>query len=551
MSLFQRYSFYKLLLFLGIFLMSCDPNGFKEKADHIYYNGHVYTVDNDFTTVEAFAVKDEEILAVGTTIDILKNYTSKDQVDLNEKFIYPGFIDAHSHFFWLAEGLNNVDLSNTNSWEEVIKVLKEENKKTPKDVIIGYGWDNTKWINKRFPTKGVLDKYFKDTPVILSRIDGHAMWVNSKVLELAEITNETDVQGGEIVKYKGEPTGILVDNAMEFVNNLALGKVTRDEIPSLILEAQDSCFKVGLTGVSDFGYIEHPTLMLYDSLYKEGELKIHNYAMLDASLDGVDYMLSESYIENEEFPRAIKIRGDGALGSRGACLLSPYKDKKNAFGQMVLTSDKIREISKIAFDKEFQVCVHAIGDSTNREVLKIFSELLEHNNDRRWRVEHAQIVNPEDVFYFKNYSIIPSVQPTHATSDMDFAIDRLGEKRIQHSYTFQTLLNQNNWLPLGTDFPVEPINPLYTFYAAVARKDRNGLPEQGFQIKEALTRQQALRGMTSWAAKAQFMEDRIGSIEEGKEADFIILDQDIMEIDINKVLEVKVLNTYIKGNKVY
>ncbi|MBB6460201.1 amidohydrolase [Flammeovirga kamogawensis] len=551
MPLFYRNTFFRLVLFACVLFTSCDTNNFKEKADHIYYNGTVYTVDNEFNIAEAFAVKDEEILAIGTTENILKKYSSDSKIDLKQKYIYPGFIDAHSHFFWFAEGLNNLDLSNTNSLEEVLEVLNTANKNTPKDVIIGYGWDNTKWTNKNLPTKSILDKYFKNTPVILSRIDGHAMWVNSKVLELAQITDSTKVQGGEIVKMNGNPTGVLVDNAMDFVNKLELGKVHPNQLPLLLSQAQDSCFKVGLTGVSDFGYIKRPTLILYDSLYRKGVLKIHNYAMLDASLDGIDYMLSENYIENEEFPRAIKLRGDGALGSHGACLLSPYKDKKETYGQMVLSSDKIREISKIAFDKEFQVCVHAIGDSTNREVLKIFSELLEHNNDRRWRIEHAQVVNPKDIFFFKNYSIIPSVQPMHATSDMDFAIERLGDVRIQHSYTFQTLLNQNNWLPLGTDFPVEPINPLYTFYAAVARKDRSGLPEKGFQLKEALTREQALRGMTSWAAKAQFMEDRIGSIEEGKEADFIILDKDIMKIEIDEVLKVEVINTYIKGNKVY
>ncbi len=378
------------------------------------------------------------------------------------------------------------------------------------------------------------------------RIDGHAAVVNSKALKIAGITADTKINGGEIFVHNGEPTGLLLDNAMELINNI-ISKPDKAFIKKALLIAQDSCFAVGLTSVTDAG-LDRDTVKLIDELQHEGSLKMRINAMLTPNSENVEYYIKKGPYQTDKLTvRSIKLYADGALGSRGARLIEPYSDDPGNMGLFLFKEDFYKKYCQIALQYNYQVNTHAIGDGANRFVLQLYSEFLKGKNDLRWRIEHAQVVAPEDFKLFGEYSIIPSVQPTHATSDMYWAEDRLGQERIKGAYAYKELLDENGWEPLGTDFPIEDINPLYTFYAAVARKDLKGWPDDGFQTENALSREETLRGMTIWAAKGSFNENRYGSIEPGKFADFVVLDKDIMTIPIDSVPDVNVYKTYSSG----
>ena len=396
----------------------------------------------------------------------------------------------------------------------------------------------------------MLDELFPDNPVYLIRIDGHAALVNAKALEIAGVNEKTKVVGGNILKKNGKLTGILVDNAMDLVRR-KIPKSDRDTKIRALLQAEKNCFEVGLTTVTDAG-LHYEDAILIDSLQKEGKLSIRVYVMLVPEKKNIEaFLMKGIYITDRLTIRSIKLYADGAMGSYGACLLKPYADSSQNYGMMVNTLDYLTENCKLAKQYGYQVCTHAIGDSANRTILKIYASFLKGKNDLRWRIEHAQVVDSEDFKMFSQYSIIPSVQTTHATSDMYWAGERLGKERIHNAYAYKTLLNQNGWLCNGTDFPVESISPIYSFYAAVARKDLKGYPESGFQIENALSRKEALLAMTLWAARATFDEKVKGSIEVGKVADFVILDKDIMTMPIDNVPNVKIRATFVGGVKVY
>jgi predicted amidohydrolase YtcJ len=387
-------------------------------------------------------------------------------------------------------------------------------------------------------------------PVVLSRIDGHAAIANQAALSIAGIKPGQKITGGEIETINGKLTGILVDNAVGIVTRM-IPAPTEQITQAALLDAQRNCFAVGLTTVDDCG-LPYTMVSTIASLQHKGALKMRMYVMLADQQENYEYLFKRGAYKTPGLNvRAFKVYADGALGSRGACLLHPYTDKKNWSGFLLSSKAHFEEVAKKIAAKGFQMCTHAIGDSANRVMLKIYAENLKGKNDKRWRIEHAQIVAPEDVKLFGENNIIPSVQPTHATSDMVWAVKRLGAERLKSGYAYKTLMKQNGWIPLGTDFPVENINPMYTFYAATIRKDLKGSPEDGFQMANALSRTEALRGMTVWAAKANFEEHEKGSIEVGKYADFVILDQDIMKVKGSELPNVKVLKTYINGVKVY
>jgi len=527
---------------------ACTNN---EKVDLILKNANIYTVDSAFSKAEALAIKQGKIVAVGTNNEITAKYTANQTIDLNGKFVYPGFIDAHAHFFGYGKGIQTeAPLYDTQSEKQILSLLEDFQKEKQNDWIIGRGWDQNDWPTAKFPTKKGLDKSFPDIPVYLIRIDGHAAWVNSKALELAGINAKTKINGGEIVLKNGEPTGILIDNAMGLVRNLIPDPDKYAKMKAL-KAAEENCFAVGLTGVTDAG-LSKDDILLIDSLQKSGDLNIRLNAMLDPSNENFDYFLVQGpYVTEKLSVRTIKIYADGALGSRGACMLKPYSDDKGNSGLMIASENYYRQICSKALENNYQVATHAIGDSGNRVMLNIYGEFLKGKNDKRWRIEHAQIVAPEDFQLFGNYSIIPSVQPTHATSDMYWADERVGQERIKGGYAYRQLLEENGWIPLGTDFPIEKIDPLLTFYAAVVRKDLNNYPENGFQMENALTRIETLKGMTIWAAKAAFEEQMKGSIEMGKFADLVILDQDIMECSGSAIPNTQILYTVVNGNIVY
>jgi len=537
---------YKPLIYLVISIVVCSCVT-KQQSDLIVTNANIYTVDNEFNKAEAFAVTNGKIIAVGTSKEINSKFESSHSYNAEGKTIIPGLIDAHCHFYGLGSSMQKVDLSGTTSFDEVIDRIKKFQKEKNSDFILGRGWDQNDWEVKEYPTKSKLDKLFPKTPVAVRRIDGHAMLVNQATLDLAGINEDTEVSGGEIIKNNGKITGVLVDNAMSLVFRIIPPESKKEAIKAL-KDAEKYCFNLGLTTVDDAG-LGKGAIDLIDSLQQIGELKMRIYAMVSASNKNLDYYLKNGMIKSDRLNvRSFKVYADGALGSRGAVLKQPYSDRDEHYGAMVTNLDSLKKIAKRIANSNFQMNTHAIGDSANSFILKTYANTLKSQTNRRWRIEHAQIIDPMDFDYFTE--IIPSIQPTHATSDMYWAADRLGSERIKGAYAYKMLLEVNGKVALGTDFPVEKVNPMLTFYAAVARKDVMGYPDGGFEMKNGLTREETLKGMTIWAAYSNFEENEKGSIENGKFADFVVLDQDIMEISIDEIPNIKVLETYVNGEKV-
>ena len=520
-----------------------------ENVDLIVYNATVFTVDSNLSVKESFAVKDGKILAIGTTKEILAKYDSKRKYDLQGKFIYPGFIDAHCHFYGYGSNLQRADLEGTKSFDEVLDKLTDFYKNRKTEYISGRGWDQNLWIDKSFPSNEKLNQLYPDKPVILIRIDGHAALVNDIALKRAGITKSSQIFGGKIEIKNGKLTGILLDNAIDLVTAI-IPKPNRDAIENSLLAAQQNCFAVGLTTVSDAGLDKNLVLEI-DSLQKAGKLKMRIYAMLNPTDENMEYFVKKGpYCSPSLTVRSIKLYADGALGSRGACLLQNYNDADNQ-GFMVNKDDYFQKYCNLAYQNGYQVCTHAIGDSANRYILHLYATYLKKSNDLRWRIEHAQVVEKANVSMFGKYNIIPSVQTTHATSDMYWAEQRLGPLRIKNAYAYKSLMEQNGFYANGSDFPVESINPLNGFYAAVFRTDTKGYPQGGFQIENAVSPIQALQAMTIWAATSNF-EDKIkGSIENGKYADFVILDKNILECSAQDLLKTQVLKTFVNGEIVY
>ena len=533
-----------ILLFSFVLFLSCQS----PEADLIIHNAKIYTVNQNFDVVTAAAVKNGAFIAVGGD-ELLNQYTSKFTIDLKGFSVYPGFIDAHCHFYNFGLLQQQLDLTGTLSFDEVIERIKGYSKSNPGVPILGQGWDQNDWEVKTYPTKYKLDELFSDKIIALKRVDGHALLVNQFTLDLAGIDLSTEVEGGVVVRKNGALTGVLIDNAMDQVYE-ALPKPSIDQQTQALLAAQKICFENGLTTVDDAG-LDKEQLQLIDSLQRKGILDIRVYGMISNTPDNLDYYLEKGPTQTPYLNvRSVKVYADGALGSRGAALKNDYSDDKGNRGSFVTAVDEIEKLAFVLAKKRFQMNTHAIGDAANHEVLKAYKKALTIDPDPRWRIEHAQVVSRKDREAFGN-KIIPSIQPTHATSDMFWADERLGEERIQTAYAYKSLLDWSGKIALGTDFPVEHVSPLKTFYAAVARTTENQLPEGGFQTEDALTRMEALKGMTIWAAYANFEEKIKGSIEIGKMADMVILQKDIMDIRIDAVPEVNVVATILNGDIVY
>ena len=537
----MKISILLLLLITGI---SCTK---KEKVDTIVINANIYTVNDYFDKAEAFAIKDGKIVAVGTSQEIQEKYAATFINDVKGKTIIPGFIDAHCHFYGLGLQQQKVDLTDTKSFDEVVQRIIDFQKENNAVYITGRGWDQNDWELKEFPTKEKLDKLFPNTPIAITRIDGHALLVNQAAIDLAGVSVNTPFSGGEILQKNGKLTGIFIDAPMDLITSKILEPSQKENIEA-IKDAERICFDLGLTTIDDAG-LSKEIIELIDSLQQAGALKMRIYAMVSVSDKNIDYFTKKGIIKTDRLNvRSFKVYADGALGSRGAAMKKPYSDQHNHFGALVTPLEKLKEYAKKIAATDFQMNTHAIGDSANYVMLKTYKEVLEGKKDRRWRIEHAQIIDTADFNYFEN--ILPSVQPTHATSDMYWAQDRIGTERMKGAYAYKDLLNTYGKIALGTDFPVEKVNPLLTFYAAVARKDLNNFPENGFQMENALTREETLKGMTIWAAYANFEENEKGSIEVGKIADFIVLDKNIMEIEADKIPTINVDETYVGGEKV-
>ena len=542
---FQR-SFAIGLLALPFF--SCHS---RQVADLILYHGKVYTVDSAFTKAEAFAIKDGKILAVGSDADIRDAYEASQMVDAGGRAVYPGFIDAHAHFVGYGESLFSASLFGSASFEEVVSRVKAFAEAHPGQAwVLGRGWDQNKFPGKTFPDNTLLNAAFPSTPVVLERVDGHALIANAKALEIAGIHPGQTIMGGAIEVKAGRLTGVLIDNAQRLVRS-KVPPLSAVEAQQRLDSAQEHCFAQGLTTVTDCG-LNRSDIERIDSLQRAGKLTMRLYVMLSDNKDNLDHYLPKGpYKTDLLYVKGVKAYADGALGSRGACLLQPYTDKPGWQGFLLSDPAHYDSLAQRLAGTDFQLCTHAIGDSGNRMILTVYNKYLSGRNDKRWRVEHAQVIDPHDFDLFGRASVIPSVQPTHATSDMYWAGERLGSDRLKGAYAFKQLLQQNGWIPLGTDFPVEDISPFKTFLAAVFRVDAKGYPAGGFQMENALSREETVRGMTIWAAKADCLEKEIGSLEAGKKADFIILDKDLMTVAAGDVLKTGVVATYSGGRKVY
>ncbi|NND61652.1 MAG: amidohydrolase [Flavobacteriaceae bacterium] len=531
-----------------IILFSCASE--KIDADLLVSNAIIYTVDDNFGTAEAFVVNDGKIAEVGSLTDLQNKYNPKQTYDAKGNTIFPGLIDAHAHLYNLGVSKQQVELMGTVSIAEILERLVSFQNEKNSTFLLGRGWDQNDWEVKEFPVKETLDSLFPDTPVALTRIDGHAIWANSKALELAGITSETKMDGGEVVlNNRGEPSGILVDTPMKLIRDI-VPKPNEEYNISALKDAQEECLSLGLTTINDAG-LNKDIIELIGKMHNDGDLQLRVYAMVANNEENLDHFLTKGKIKTERLNvRSVKVYADGALGSRGAALKEPYTDKDGHFGAMITPQSELMNLAKRIEEAGYQMNTHAIGDSANVAVLRAYSEALRDKTDARWKVEHAQVVSISDFDYFSN-NIIPSVQPTHATSDMYWAEDRVGFERIKGAYAYKTLLDKAGLVALGTDFPVEKVNPMHTFYAAVARKDLQNFPEDGFRMEEALSREEAIKGMTIWAAYSNFEENEKGSLEKGKFADFVVLDTNLMTCEEKDIPNTKVIATFINGEKVF
>lgn len=540
MKLIKRFL---ISLLFGVVFTSCQ-----NKVDLIVHNANVYTLGESRAKASAFVVDEGKFIDVGGE-ELVEKYSANKVLDLQSLPVFPGFIDSHCHLLSLGLSLNNLDLVGTKSFEEVLERIQRFATNKELSAIQGRGWDQNDWANKELPTKKELDELFPDLPVALKRIDGHALLVNQKALDLAGITEDTEVSGGEIVKVDGKLTGVLIDSPMKLVTDI-LPKPTLSDKVKALKQAEEISFANGLTTVSVAG-LEKEDVLLIDSLQKRGQLSIKIYAMLSNTKENLDYFLNSGPLKTERLNvRSFKVYADGALGSRGAALKTPYKDLRNHKGAFITSKDSLESLAYKLASTPFQMNTHAIGDAANHVVLSAYKKALVFSDDPRWRVEHAQIIDTADISLF-NRKVIPSVQPTHATSDMYWAEDRLGKDRLAGAYAYSALLEQSGRIALGTDFPVESVNPFNTFYAATQRKDSENFPEEGFLAENKLTRMQALRGMTIWGAYANFEEKEKGSIEVGKAADFVILDRDILKVNEKRILKSRVVATLLDGQIVY
>jgi predicted amidohydrolase YtcJ len=534
-------------------------------ADLVLTNGRIYTVDNARPIVSALAVSGGRILFVGSDAEARVLATPSTRViDLHGATVIPGIVDAHAHLLGLGNTLRRVNLAGSTSYQAVIdRVRVWEKDVKPGEWILGRGWDQNRWVDKQFPTHEALSRAFPDNPVVLTRIDGHAFLANAKAMEIAHITPATaEPSGGRIVKLaSGAPSGVFIDNAQSLIGR-AIPAATRAETRKAILAAIDECNRWGLTGIHDPGE-DAETIGIYEELAKAGNYNLRNYVMLSdpgdpsspATLDN-PYLRrgpQSALYDGHLWIRAIKLYADGALGSRGAALLAPYSDDPTNSGLLLSQPAHIRAWAETALRRGFQVNVHAIGDRGNRIVLDAFDSALRTvpKADHRFRIEHAQILSPQDIPRFARLGVIPSMQATHQTSDMRWAEARVGPERIRGAYAWRSLLNTGVVIPNGTDFPVEEVNPLLTFHAAVTRQDPTNWPVGGWYPEQRMTREEALQSMTIWPAYAGFQESMLGSLTPGKYADFVVLDRDIMRVPDAEIVNTRVISTWIGGKRVY
>lgn len=537
--------------------VSAPPEG--PYVETLIHNAKIYTMDAGFSTADAILFDSSgRIHNVGGEQAMLEAFPDALHIDLRGRTIIPGLIDSHAHLYGLAISLSQAQLRATGSKEEIIQRLREQEKLlSDDDWLLGGGWDQNDWEVKEFPSRTDLDAAFPDRPVWLHRIDGHAGWANGAALALADrdLSGDWQPQGGFIHRdTDGQPTGILVDGAMELVEK-AVPRISPELLRASTGLALQQMVSLGLTGVHDMG-VNRQVLESYRQLIGEGQFPSRVYAFTDGAGETLDWLCANGPVEDSSgrlVMRAVKLYIDGAMGSRGAALLADYADDSGNSGLLFMAPAELEAQVEKALACGFQVGVHAIGDRGNRVVLDAYAAALPKypDNPGRHRVEHAQTLTAADIPRFARLRVIAAMQPTHATSDMYWVGDRLGAERVVYAYAWRSLLDSGAKLALGSDFPVEQVNPMLGIYAAVTRQDIEGWPPGGWYPREAMSRAEAVRGYTLDAAYAGFMEKSVGSLESGKRADFIVLDQNIFEIEAARIATVKVLQTWLDGELVY
>jgi predicted amidohydrolase YtcJ len=514
----MRYFLFFLVALVGA---SCMKG---QSVDLVIHNAKIHTMDDENSIVQAIAIRDGEVVEVGPDRQIMNKYSADEYIDAEGKDIFPGFADAHGHLMSLARQKLSVNLVGTASMDELIVRVEKYEQKKERPVIIGGGWDQSLWNSAELPTNEKLNEKFPDKPVVLYRIDGHAVLANDAALKKYGVTESSHVDGGAILKNAdGSLSGILLDNAIPLISN-KLPDFSDHELAQALLEIQQELYGYGITDVHEAGLTPHD-FKLIRRLVKDDRLTIGIYGMLYPEKENADFAKKHGFLKEKNFlVRSFKVIGDGALGSRGALLKQPYSDDPHNHGLLTTSIADMKRYSSLAELTGYQLNIHAIGDSTNRLVLDLIQAYSKKNPDHRWRIEHAQVLDPTDFDLLESSGAFPSVQPTHAVSDQRWAESRLGKARLKGAYAYNTLLQKAGMLAIGTDFPVESTNPFLTIHAAVNRKNAEGDPIDGFLPEEALTEEACLRGMTIWAAFASFQEENKGSLEKGKEANLVILE---------------------------
>jgi predicted amidohydrolase YtcJ len=550
-----------LLIALGLVLSCLFHHPAQKKVSMLLLNGIVYTVDDQHPRAAALAIEGDRIVGVGSTSDIVARFAADRVIDLHGRAVYPGFTDSHAHLEGLGAALLNINLGDARSEEEAVQLIAAAARNPVKGGWIrGRGWDQNRWPGAKFPTAHSLDKVCENIPVFLRRVDGHAVWVNSRVLVLAGIDQWTpDPPGGKIVRdSRNRPTGVLVDNAATLVEKI-LPAPTEEERTEAIRQAVKACLAVGLTEVHDMG-VDAGGVALYGKMISAGEFPFRVYVALEGSIPGLWDSFRKAGPVTTGFDgklrvRALKMYADGALGSRGAALFDSYTDDPGNRGLTLTSRAELLQRATEALQSGFQLCTHAIGDRANGLVLDVYEEAFksvkEKSADPRFRVEHAQVLSPGDIARFHTLGVLPMMQPTHCTSDMPWAETRLGPVRIKGAYAWRSLLAKGSIVPAGSDFPVESPNPLLGFYAAITRQDREGQPAGGWYPEQKMTREEALKAFTLWGAMAGFREKEKGSLEVGKLADIAVLEDDIMTIPPEKIPGARVAMTIVGGTIAY
>ena len=549
-------------LFASTAALSAQPPASRPappRAELILTNARIYTADDAQPIAEALAVSGGKLLFVGSAIEAMAlKGAGTTVIDAGGRTVIPGMTDAHAHLYGLGVELRQVDLTGTRSYDEVIARVVANAATVPKGTpVLGRGWDQNDWSDTRLPTNAALTAATPDHPVLLTRVDGHALLANAAALSKAGVTVGTkDPEGGRILRdARGAPTGVFVDNAQDLMESAARGGEAmnpREVLRNAVREAN----RWGLTGVHEMG-VSPAVVGTYESAAQAGELTLRAYVLLSGDSATVNWAMAKgprsALFDGRLWVRSIKLYGDGALGSRGAALLDPYADDAQNNGLLVMQPAWIESVAERALKSGWQVATHAIGDRANRLVLDAYATALKAvpTADHRFRIEHAQIIHHDDIGRFATLGVIPSMQASHQTSDMYWASNRLGTERLRGAYAWRSLLSTGVIIPNGSDFPVEYVNPLLSFHAAIARQDADDFPAGGWYPEQRMTREEALRSMTIWPARASFQEHVLGSLTSGKYADFVLLDQDIMRVAPELILRTHVLQTWVGGSKVY